>query len=259
MQIDRYEPGTPSWVDVNGPDVKRLASFYSELFGWDAEDQGEEAGHYTMFAQGGRSVAAASPTPPGTEAPPSWTTYITVADADATAATIAKAGGGVMAPPFDVFDAGRMAMATDPSGGVFAIWQPGRHIGAELVNEPCSLCWNELTVRNADEVLEFYSAVFGWRVQLQDGADAPFKYRELYLGDKLIGGCMEMDDSWPEGIPTHWMAYFAVEDTDATAKRAVEVGGTVSVEPFDLPVGRTAVLNDPAGSVFSVIKLNDAI
>jgi predicted enzyme related to lactoylglutathione lyase len=255
MEVSSHRPGTPSWVDVTGPDVEVLAGFYSSLFGWDAEDQGEEAGHYTMFSRGGRSVAAASPSQPGADTPPAWTTYVTVADADAAAATIADAGGMVMAPPFDVFDSGRMALAADPTGGVFAVWQPGEHIGAEVVNEPVSLCWNELTVRHAETALAFYGRVFGWEVNLAGGDDAPFIYRELVLGDRAVAGCMEMDETWPEAIPTHWMTYFAVEDTDATARRAAELGGTVSVEPFDLPTGRTAVLNDPAGAVFSVITL----
>lgn len=259
MDVEAYEAGTPSWVDVTGPEVEVLTDFYTQLFGWEAEDQGPEAGHYTMFSQRGRSVAAASPTPPNmTGAPPSWTTYVTVADVDSSVAAISGAGGTVVMEPMDVFDSGRMAVATDPSGGLFAIWQAGEHIGAEIVNEPVSLCWNELTCRNADDVLEFYSAVFGWRVnRIGTEADAPFQYRELYLGDKLVGGCMEMDDSWPEGIPTHWMTYFAVDNADDTARRAAELGGAVPVEPFDLPVGRTAVLNDPAGSVFSVIGLSE--
>ncbi len=258
MKMKSYAPGTPSWVDITGPDVAALASFYCSLFGWESEDMGEEAGHYTMFSLDGASVAAASPPMAGSGAPPAWTTYITVADADATAAVIAEAGGTVMMPPMDVMQAGRMAMAADPSGGMFAIWQPGDHIGAELVNVPGTLCWNELTVRNADSVLEFYTAVFGWKVVTTGGEGAPFTYRELHLGDRPIGGCMEMDQSWPPEIPTHWMAYFAVADTDESATRAAQLGGTVSVEPFDLPVGRASVLNDPNGAVFSILALTEA-
>ena len=259
MYVESWEPGTPSWADVACADVGATSAFYSSLFGWEAEDQGPEAGHYTMFRQKGRAVCAASPTPPAmAEAPPSWTTYITVADTDEAASAVTSAGGSLVTEPMDVFDSGRMAVAKDPSGGFFAVWEPRAHIGAEVVNEPVSLTWNELTCRNAEDLLGFYSEVFGWRVELIGrGAGEPFQYRELHLGDKLVGGCMEMDDSWPEGIPTHWMAYFAVEDTDACAAEAARLGGAISVDPFDLPVGRTAVLNDPGGAVFSVIRLNE--
>jgi predicted enzyme related to lactoylglutathione lyase len=259
MQVTEYVPGTPSWADVSSPDVERCAAFYGALFGWTAIDQGEEAGHYTMFEIDGKPVAACGPLMPGDPGPPSWTTYITVADVAATATAITENGGTVIVPPMDVMDAGRMAIATDPSGGFFSVWEPRAHIGAQLVNEANTMCWNELTVRNADNVLPFYSAVFGWTVVLQGGEGAPFTYRELQVNGRSIGGCMEMDEKWPPEIPTHWMVYFAVDDVDATAARAAELGGMVSVEPTDIMPGRFAVLNDPAGAVFSVIKMNEPI
>jgi uncharacterized protein len=258
MEMTEYAPGTPSWVDVSSPDVSVAADFYSQLFGWTALDQGEEAGHYTMFELDGKPVAACGPKMPDDPGPPTWTTYITVADVDDTVVVVEANGGTVVVPAMDVMDVGRMAMVLDPSGGLFAMWEPRSHIGAGLVNEPNTLCWNELTARNADELLEFYSAVFGWTVNLLDEEGAPFAYRELQLDGSSVAGCMEMDENWPAEIPTHWMTYFAVNDCDQTAARVAELGGQVSVEPFDLPFGRTAVLNDPNGSVFSVISLAEA-
>lgn len=256
MEVTQYAPGTPSWCDVGTTDVAATAAFYSELFGWNAVDMGEEAGHYTMFDIGGRWVAACGPKMADDPSPPVWMTYITVADADASAAAITGNGGTMLMPPMDVMEAGRMAIGADPSGGVFAIWQPREHIGAQLVNEPNTMCWNELTARDADRLLEFYTAVFGWAVQIQGGDGAPITYRELQIDGRSIGGCMEMDDNWPD-LPTHWMVYFAVDDCDAIAARARELGATVHVEPTDLPVGRFSVIQDPTGGTFSVIRFNE--
>ncbi len=254
MEVTKYAPGTPSWVDVSSADLAATVEFLRELFGWSATDMGEDAGHYTMFDIGGRQVAAAGPRMPDDPTPSAWTTYITVDDAAATLALATEHGGTVLMGPMDVFDAGTMAIVADPSGGVFAVWQPNQTIGAQLVNEPNALCWNELTTRDADGLLRFYSTLFGWEVVKQEGDG--MTYRELHLDGRRIAGCIEMDDKWPPGLPTHWMVYFAVDDCDATAARAKALGGTVHVEPTDIPVGRFAVIQDPGGAVCSVIALN---
>jgi uncharacterized protein len=254
MQTSSHAPGTPSWADVTGPDVQATAAFYSALFGWDAEDQGEEAGHYTMFSMDGRTVAAASPLQ-SPEMPPVWTTYVTVADVDATAAAIADAGGAVFVEPFDVMDAGRMAVTADPAGGVFAIWQPGRSIGAEVVNETGAMCWNEYVSRHPGPVLDFYSAVFGWTPTGGEERDGAPPYFEMHLGGAPVAGMIALGDMLPDGVPNHWMVYFAVDDCDATVERATGLGASLVVPPTDLPVGRFANLADPAGAMFAVIAL----
>ena len=253
MEVTKHAPGTPSWVDVSSTNLSATVEFLKELFGWNATDLGEEAGHYTMFDQGGKTVTAAGPKMANDPGPSAWTTYVTVANADETVAKAKASGGNVLVEPMDVFEAGRMAILADPSGGVFAIWQPGQTIGAELVNEPNSLCWNELTVREPDDVLPFYSDLFGWTVVKHDD---PFPYRELQLDGRSIGGCMQMNENFPPGLPTHWMVYFAVADCDATVARAKALGGTIHVEPMDTPVGRMALIGDPGGAVCAVIKLD---
>jgi len=254
MDVRDFDPGMPCWVDVSSPRTDVTCAFYEGLFGWEAEPMGATIESYTMFRLGGRSVAGCKPLAdddPGS----AWTTYLSVTEVDAAVAAILSHGGRVHSPVVDVLDAGRMASVADPSGGKFALWEPGTLGGAELVNAPGSLCWNELTTRGADNLIAFYSAVFGWRVEYLEVAGAPFTYREIHVGDRRIAGCLEMDETWPEDLPTHWMAYFAVEDADTTAQRATAWGGSVSVEPFDLPVGRAAVIEDPTGAAFSVIAL----
>lgn len=254
MEPTSYAPGTPNWVDVTSPDVTAAADFYCSLFGWEDHDLGEEAGNYHMFLLDGKTVAAASPKQAGDATPPAWTTYISVTDTDAALFAIEKNGGSLLMPGTDVFEAGRMGLARDPLGGVFAVWQPGTTAGAQLVNVPNTWCWSELATHNADELLTFYTAVFGWEVEKHHNDE--MTYRELHLDGRRVAGCIEMDDNWPPDLPTHWLVYFAVSDCDAAVAKVNELGGTVHVPATDLPVGRFAIAQDPTGAVFAVITLN---
>lgn len=257
---ESYEHGIPSWIDHSSPDPEGASHFYSPLFGWEAEDQMPpgQGGQYFMCRLRGRDVAAMG-SQQAPDAPPVWNTYVTVDDATAAVAAIRDAGGTALGEPFDVFDAGRMALATDTEGAPFCIWQAGRTPGAGVVNEPGALCWTELTSRDPEAAKAFYRSVFGWRA-------APMGPGEPYTlwyaagdgdpsGDEVpIGGMMPLEG---DGPPTGWSVCFAVSDTDATTAQARDLGGTVTMAPFDTPVGRTAVLADPQGAGFAVIALAD--
>ncbi len=251
---DAYAPGTPSWVDLGSPDLEASARFYGGLFGWEAVETGtvEETGGYRMLMLGEKYIAGLGPLQ-NEDQPPMWMTYVSVADADATTAKVAAAGGQALLEPMDVLNAGRMAVFLDSEGAAFAVWQPGEHKGAAVVNEPGSLCWNELATRDLEGAKAFYREVFGWEPESApiEGTD----YTLWLLDGKGIGGATEMGDQWPENIPPHWSVSFAVEDTDETAEKAGSLGGKVSIPPTDLSIGRFAVLNGPHGEVFSVIKL----
>ena len=162
------------------------------------------------------------------------------------------AGGKVLAPPFDIFGQGGMAVFLDSTGATFSVWQPAAMSGAELVDAPGALAWSELITRDVPGAKAFYGSVFGWT-----SIDAPMgstTYTRWFLGGDLIGGMMPMEgDEWPADMPPHWMPYFAVEDADAVAGRAAELGGTVPVPPTDVPPGRFARLNDPHGVAFSIL------
>lgn len=252
MEIESYEPGTPSWVDLGSPDPAAAADFYAGMFGWEFVDQGPDTGGYRMAFLRGRPVAGLG-TQQRSDIRPYWATYISVSDADAVTEGVQAAGGQVFMEPMDVFDAGRLAVFADAIGAPFAVWQPRAHAGAGLVNEPGTMCWHELNTPDPDTAKSFYSAVLGW-----SATDEPMDqvaYTMWKLRDRTIGGMMPMDGNWPADVPSHWMVYFAVEDTDAAAARAQELGGTVSVAPTDIPPGRFAVLNDPHEAVFSVLTL----
>jgi uncharacterized protein len=250
-EITSYEPGTPSWVDLGSPDVEASKVFYAGLFGWEAHTSPDpQAGGYTMFVLRDKSVAGLGPL--FTEGDrPSWTTYMTTADADATASTVGQAGGTVIMPPFDVLDAGRMAVCLDNAGARFSIWQPGTHIGAELVNEPGTLTWNELATSDVDGAKAFYGTVFGWAGKTQDFDGTT--YTMWLIGERPVGGMIQMNESWPADLRPHWMVYFAVADVDAAAARVTELGGSLPTGPKDASFGRFAVCTDPHGAVFSIV------
>ena len=255
-EFSSYAHGTPCWVDVTSPDLDKTIEFYRGLFGWEAhQDPRPEAGGYTMFTLRGKYVAAASP-PQQEGVPPHWTTYIASDDVDETAAKIREAGGTVLAEPFDVFDAGRMTVAQDPTGPIFGVWQAGTHHGAQLANEPGAFQWNECETRDVETAAEFYKAVFGYDVAEFDmGQEEP--YRLFMLGENRVAGLFKMTDEM-EGVPPNWMSVFAVADCDAAATKAKELGGELLFGPMDIPVGRFAVLQDSTGAVFQVVASPDA-
>ena len=251
----KYAAGTPSWVDLSSPDVEASVAFYSGLFGWKGDtDPNPEAGGYTMFSLDDNSVAGLGPLQDPNQ-PPSWSTYVTVDDADATAKAVADAGGVVVMEPFDVLDAGRMAIFVDPTGAHISTWQPKAHPGAGLVNEPGSLCWNELVTRDLDGAKAFYKKVFGW--EGDTGKADGMAYTEWKLDGETIGGMLEMGDQFPAEVPAHWLVYFAVDDTDTTVTTAGELGGSVTVPATDIPPGRFAILNDTHGAHFAVIAMSE--
>jgi uncharacterized protein len=253
-EISEYAPGTPSWVDLASPDSDASARFYGGLFGWTATDPGpvEETGGYRMLQRDGRDVAGLGPTQ-APDQPAMWTTYVSTDDAEAVAAKVQEAGGRVVMEPLDVLGSGRMAVFADAGGAVISVWQPQTHSGAAVVNEPGSLCWNELATRDIDEAKRFYAAVFGWTGETNALADT--SYTEWKLEGRTVGGMIQMNDEWPADVPAHWMVYFAVDDIDAATAKVEELGGRISVPPTDTPAGRFAVVNDPHGAVFSIIKL----
>ncbi len=252
-----YTPGTPSWVDLGSPDLDAAVEFYGALFGWDVHEAGdpEQTGGYRMAYLSDKPVAGMMPLMQEGQ-PPAWTTYVSVEDADATAAAVREAGGSVIAEPMDVMDVGRMAVFADPAGAVFSIWQPRAHPGAGLVNEPGAFTWNELNTRDPGAAKAFYSAVFGWEIAEHEMGEMG-TYVEWKQGEDPMGGMMDMRGRVPDEVPPHWLTYFAVEDTDATVEKVKELGGGVAFGPIDIPAGRFAVVHDPHGAMFAVIKMPD--
>ena len=266
---DRYIPGVPCWLDTNRADPEAAVAFYRGLFGWDVEDVMPPGapGHYYTARLGGRDVAAIGSAPEGAPSDPSWHTYVWVEDADATAKLVEAAGGSVLMEPSDVGDAGRMAAFADPDGAAFFAWQARRHRGALAVNEPGSVNFNDLSTHDLEAADRFYGAVFGWeRIPVGDGFAWAIPAYGDFLEERGPGRRQNMEDAGAphrfsevvatvreiaEGTASHWGVTFAVADADATAARAVELGGQVISPPADAPWMRATVLADPDGGRFT--------
>jgi len=246
----QYAPGTPSWTDLQTTDQAGAKKFYTAVLGWDYDEQPMGDGQfYSMATVNGKHAAAIGGAPP--EGVPShWNVYVTVADVDATTAQVEGAGGSVIAPPFDVMTAGRMSVIADPTGAMLCPWQPKDNIGAQIVNEHGALCWEELMTNDVPKAAAFYKQIFGWDADTQTNGD--MTYTEWKMGDRSIGGAMTPP---MPGIPNVWGVYFAVDDTDKAVELVKANGGAVFQEPMDIPAGRFAVLADPAGAMFNIIKM----
>ncbi|MFE5333917.1 VOC family protein [Embleya sp. NPDC056575] len=245
----RYPTGVPCWVDLAVPDVAAGLAFYRGLLGWDDEIEPAPPGGYTTCTLGGRPVAGLLDRPPGQPEPIAWTTHLAADDIDAVARVILAAGGEVTVPPTDVRTLGRTAVAADPTGGVFAVWQAREHIGAGVVDEPGAVVWNELYTPDSDRAKRFYADVFG--VTFQDMSDADFDYATFHVDGVPRGGLAGVRN----GPPPRWAVYFAVRDADESVARVDDLGGTVLRGPEESPYGRVAAIRDPQGALFNVIAV----
>jgi uncharacterized protein len=274
---DGYIPGVPCAVDTSQPDPEAAVDFYGGLFGWEFEDvmPPESEGKYFVARLRGRDVAAVGSIPEGAPQTAMWRTYIWIDSAHETASKVRDAGGDVVMEPFDVEpEAGRMAVFTDPEGAEFRVWQAKENKGAQLVNEPGSLNLNGLNIRDVEGAKSFYGSVFGWRTLALDGG--PEMWTLPGFGDFLerdnphlrkqmaeAGAPKEFEDvvasinpiaaDQPD-TPPHWSVTFAVDDADATAAKATELGGNAIVPPFDAPWVRMTVIADPRGATFIASK-----
>jgi predicted enzyme related to lactoylglutathione lyase len=254
--VETHSPGSFCWVELGTTNARAAKAFYGGLFGWQPDDMpmGNDQ-FYTMLQIDGKAIGALYELDEEMRRmgiPPHWLQYIAVASADDTAAQVKKLGGTVMKGPFDVFDAGRMAVIHDPTGAVFAIWQPNRNIGTRIVGEPHTLCWSELVTNDSPKGIDFYTKLFGWTTK--PGLASPRDYIEIWNGTRPIGGVIQMAAELGD-IPSHWMPYFLVTGCEASAGKSKDLGGSVQVRPSDIPgVGRFAVIADPQGAVFSLFQ-----
>lgn len=256
MEVTSYTPGTPNWVDLGTTDIDAAAAFYGELFGWETADMGPDAGGYRMCSLNGKNVAGLGPAQRD-DVPPFWTMYVSIENVEETTEKVLAAGGQIIAPVMDVFDAGRMAVFLDNVGAPFSVWQPKEHIGSQLVNEPGSLTWEELLTRDLAAAKAFYPAVFDWELVETPMDDTSYTIVNLPAkpgDDKMVGGMMEMPEEIPAEVPPMWSIYFNVADADATAAKVRELGGEVVREPADIMPGRFAVLKDPQGAMFQILQ-----
>jgi predicted enzyme related to lactoylglutathione lyase len=260
---DEYEPGVPCWVEAIQPDLAAAGEFYASVFGWELArgdvDRGET--EYLVARLRGRDVAGLVPTPPMVSPPPQpgWATHVQVASVEEAADRVRAAGGTVVLAPFDAAPAGRLGVMADPSGAVFCVWEPATRQGAQLVNEPGAWAMSRLDTPEPEACAAFYGDVFGWTTEtFAMGEDSVTMFRlpgyvggepEQPVSREVVATMVQAPG------PARWHVDFWVDDVDAAAATALRLGGSAPVEPFDMPMGRTAVLADPHGAIFSVTRV----
>ena len=256
QEVPDYKPGTFCWVELGTTDGKAAKNFYTQLFGWDYDDlpMGPDS-VYTMLKLDNKEVGALFELLPDMRAqgvPPNWLSYISVANVDESAEKAKAEGATLLKEPFDVMTVGRMAVVQDPTGAVFALWQAKDHKGAGIYNVPNSFIWNELGTRDTQKAGEFYSKVFGWAQEGFPGS--PVEYTVFKNGDRGAGGMYQITPEMGP-VPPHWLVYFAVDDCDAKVQKATGLGARVMKPAEDIPgVGRFAILIDPQGAAFAILK-----
>jgi uncharacterized protein len=273
---DGYIPGVPCWIDTSQPDPEAAVDFYSGLFGWEFKDvmPPGSPGKYFMARLRGGDVAAVGSQPDGAPPMAMWNTYIWVESPDETASKVLDARGRILMEPFDVLDAGRMAVFADPEGAAFCVWQAKESRGARIVNESGSLNFNALNTRDVEGAKSFYGSVFGWETLDMGGGgamwtlpgygdhlerdDPGLRERMAEVGaprgfEDVVASLNPIADGQADVDP-HWGVTFAVDDADATAERAGKLGGKVVMPPFDAPWVRMTVISDPQGATFTANK-----
>ena len=243
----------PSWVDLNSADAAASRDFYAKLFGWDVEvNDDPQYGGYALARIGGKDAAGIGPKQ-DPNAPTAWNLYIGTDDIDGVSQRVAAAGGTVVMAPFDVGDQGRMAVFQDPAGAFISAWQ-GTRMGGFATNAPNSFGWAELNARGVDKALPFYQSVFGWTVRTSDMGEGRPPYYEFQIDGDSVAGAQELDPMVPPEVPSYWLAYFEVPDVDSAFAKATGSGANAIVPPMDFPGGRFALLTDPQGATFGLLK-----
>ncbi|GLW68857.1 hydrolase [Kitasatospora phosalacinea] len=243
--------GTPVWADAMFADPEVAKAFYGQVLGWTFGEAASELGSYTQALKDGRAVAAIVPPPPGQEGRSAWVLHLATADVAAAAQRVRAAGGTVLMEPVRVGSSGSMAIAQDPAGVVFGLWQSGDHRGFELRDAPGSYGWAEVFTRDTAAANSFFPQVFPYRVRkiVDDKVD----YSIYHLGDAPVLGAMGMGPDVPAQVPPFISVYFLVDDCDAAAGRVAQAGGQLVFGPMSSPFGRFASFVDPQGAAFSLI------
>jgi hypothetical protein len=251
---ERAPLGSPCWVDLWTSDVGGSRAFYSELFGWVAEEASAEFGGYFMFTKGGVPVAGAmGDMGEDMKANDAWKIYLNTDDIARTLSAAQAAGAQIMGPSMEVADLGVQAVLSDPTGAHLGTWQPGTFPGFTVLEEPGTPSWFELFTRDHAAAVAFYESVFHWKTDAVGDSDE-FRYSTMRNpdGDGELAGIMDASAWLPEGVPAYWSIYWAVDDPEKTIATVKALGGSVIADVEDTPYGRLATVADPAGAQFKL-------
>jgi hypothetical protein len=244
----------PVWVELATPDAGASREFYAKLFGWDVQvHEDPQYGGYGLARLDGNDVAGIGPKQ-SPEQPTVWSLYIGTDDIDDLARKVQAAGGTVAAAPFDVGDQGRMAVFQDPAGAFISGWQATQMRGFQS-GTTGAFGWAEVNARGVDKAIPFYEQVFGWKAKPSPMGEGQSPYTEFQLDGESIAGAWEMNERIPAEVPSYWQIYFLVDDVDRAFQKTLDLGGREVVSPQDFPGGRFAIVTDPQGASFGLLKM----
>jgi predicted enzyme related to lactoylglutathione lyase len=247
--------GAPCWVDLTTSNADASRRFYTELLGWEAQEQDPDHGGYFLFTLRGAPIAGCMPATPDMPVKDIWQTHLATTDVNKTLELAASKGGHVAFGPHQVSDLGYMSMVIDPSGASIGAWQPITFNGFGILFEPGAPCWHELHTNNYDTVVPFYREVFEWETSTMSD-DPTFRYTTLKgNGDTMLAGVFDAAQSLPEGSGSHWVVYFGA-DPDEGCQTVERLGGKVLEAPVDTPYGRMATVRDSNGTPFKIMRGN---
>ncbi|WP_433545297.1 VOC family protein [Streptomyces sp. CA-294286] len=254
--VARHTPGTPCWVSLMVHQLPATQEFYGALFGWEFRPGPEQLGPYVRALLDGKDVAGIGQLPPGRHLPTAWTPYLATEDAGLTAQHVTSSGGTVAVGPLRAGEAGRLVIAADPSGAVFGLWEAAAHLGTTVVGVPGTPAWYELVTRETSSIVKFYQSVFGYEAEPVLSAD--FDFTTLLISRRPVASLHGVGNALPLDRGAHWMTYFEVEDTDQAARLVTDLGGHVLKPPRDGVTGRQALVADPEGAVFTIVRTTGA-
>ncbi|MGX1131374.1 putative enzyme related to lactoylglutathione lyase [Streptomyces glaucescens] len=233
---EAYPEGVPCWVDAQLADVEAGKRFYGDLFGWTFE---ESYGGMVRARSEGEPVAALAQKADG-RLPTVWTVYFATPDAEALSRRILAAGGQVVTAPMPVGELGVAALATDPEGAVFGLWQPGSHHGFGRRHEPGTFVWAQLYARDTAAANTFYGGLF------HDALFGPEAEPDF--------GRAPLTDVFPAQMPPHFVVHFRVDDCEAALAEVVRLGGRVQAGPFEASYGTVVLVTDDQGASFALLQ-----
>ncbi|MCW2924712.1 MAG: cfp30B [Thermoleophilia bacterium] len=243
------------WANLASTDDTAAAAFYTDVFGWswDVMPLGDSGNVHRTAKAGDLELAGLDHLPADAGMPTNWTNFVYVDDIAATVETARALGAKIMMEPMDVMGAGHMAVAFDPTGAAFGLWQPGTQTGADAVNQPNTYSWVELATDDTEAARTFYAELLGWNWVRQD---MEMEYWIAELEGRSHAGMMPKLDSM-SSMPNHWGTYYGVADVDATVTAIKAAGGTVLMDPVRMGPGRGTAALDPQGGYFLVIQLDE--
>lgn len=255
--IEKHEPGSLCWMDLATTDQEAAKKFYGELFGWGAKDSpmGENQ-FYTMFSIDGREVGAGYTLAEHQRAMgmgPHWMPYVATESADASVKRAEELGAKIIAPAFDVFDAGRMAMFEDPTGAKLCVWEAKKNVGSRITGVEGTLMAADLVTRDQDKASEFYEKMFGWQVSKED-EEPEHRYYHFFHHGEFIGGIPPANFA-PKGVAAHWQIYVQVANCKASEAKAKELGARIYMPTMKVEdVGWMNIVADPQGAAFAMFE-----